>query len=651
MSLISTVQAGHQYRKDIDGLRAISVLLVVLYHLQCQFVKAGFIGVDIFFIISGYLITSQILNELRITDKFSFTLFYIRRIKRIVPALLIVLMCTSIAVFFLFFQSDIKTFFHSAIATLVFASNIYYWRYFHADLYFSGAGARLPLLHTWSLGIEEQFYIVWPIFLYFLFRESREAIIKKITFIIAVLSFSLYIAFRIHSNFVYFSPVTRTFELLIGALLSMMNGKNKITFSKKISDVLSITAIFFIIVPACFFDATFFPGVSILIPCSGVAILLLLGQEKNCIGNRILSNTVFVFFGLISYSLYLWHWPIIAFMNYFGYVHNFIADSVVFLTSVILATLTWQYIEKPCRYNIKSRRLKTIIPVFLLCCLPEMALSFAMIKDPSSGYNSVPKNILPEFNYYGLLKKEYGCFNESTNLYYPSEKLCSIGDLKQDRIDVLITGDSHAMANVGMLNEFLKDANLKGYVFSQFQIGYRQCHRLYDQMLKIYIIKNHVHYVVFARWWSIYTDKQVSRKFQYKNYEKIILNMQEWARFCKKHNISPVIIYDFPSLSDISKTCGFSKISQAHCYNKLSRVLKINKVIKEKLASLRKYYPNIIYIDPKKIICDKNNCYSSLLNHPLYADGHSNSHLSYFGSMLIGKQYLKKYGNPFLNHK
>src|SRR3990167_8860574 len=297
MSSISSIQVGSQYRKDIDGLRAISVLLVVFYHLQFRFVKAGFIGVDIFFIISGYLITAQIINELHATNSFSFSNFYIRRIKRIVPSLMFVLICVSIAVSFLFFQSDIKTFFHSAIATLLFASNIYYWRYFHANLYFSGDGSRLPLLHTWSLGIEEQFYIVWPIFLYFLFRKNSEANVLKITSCITAVSFLCYICFRAHSNFVYFSPFTRAFELLIGAMLAMTCKKNTLSLSKKISDALSVVAILLIIIPGCFITSTAFPGICILMPCSGVALLILLGQKKYYIGNKILSNSVLVFFG------------------------------------------------------------------------------------------------------------------------------------------------------------------------------------------------------------------------------------------------------------------------------------------------------------------------------------------------------------------
>lgn len=636
------------YRKDIDGLRAISVLLVLFYHLHWHFVKSGYIGVDIFFIISGYLITSHILKELESTNTFNFKHFYIKRIKRIVPALMLVLIVASILVFFIFYQTDIKTFFHSVIATLLFSSNIYFWRYFDADLYFSGHGSRLPLLHTWSLGIEEQFYIAWPIFLYFIFKKTNNRWMTGITFSIALISFFCYVAFNKNVNFVYFSPVTRAFELLIGALVCMLQTKKRTIISDAFKNFISFVSLLSIIFCACFLNLNKLSGIFVLIPCISAALLIGIGENTSYFTNKILSCSPMVFIGLISYSIYLWHWPLIAITNYLGYSLNFSRSMMIIVASIFLATLTWQYIEKPFRYKTPLKFVNPVLPLFMLCWIPELAFAFVMIKDPSLGYNHIPNYLMPQLSYYGLLKKKYGCFNESEYLYYPSEKYCLIGDKTQRNTEVLITGDSHAMANVGMLNVFLKDAHLKGYVFTQFQIGYKEDHNRYNNMTENYIRQNHPHYVVFARWWGRYVDDEAKNLSGY-HYKNIMNDMVKRIQFCKKHHVIPVIVLDFPSLLNVSKVCGFTNISQNHCFNNVSSVL--NQKIVQRLTFLRTVYPRVIFINPSRIICDKRNCYSSLEGHPLYSDGHDNSHLSYFGSDLIGKLYLKHIGNPFNQDK
>ena len=193
--------SAKNYRRDIDGLRALSVLLVVFYHIGVKFVHAGFIGVDVFFVISGFLITDHICRDIE-KGCFSLKKFYMRRMRRILPALIVVLFFTTLAAYFFLLPSDLKHYFDSLIATLLSVSNFYFWKFIHLG-YFSTDARVIPLLHTWSLGVEEQFYLVWPFLLIVLFKlfPNRKHILFTII-LLTLCSFFTYYFFRHHSQFV-----------------------------------------------------------------------------------------------------------------------------------------------------------------------------------------------------------------------------------------------------------------------------------------------------------------------------------------------------------------------------------------------------------------------------------------------------------------
>lgn len=645
------------YRKDIDGLRAISVLLVIFYHLRLPFASAGFIGVDVFFVISGYLITRHILSEHE-QGKFTLRNFYLRRMRRILPALLCMMFFVTIAVFFLFLPDDIKQYLSSELATLLSVSNIYFYRVLGLG-YFSVDAKILPLLHTWTLGVEEQFYIVWPLVIAGLLIKIPKKIIFYIILGLLICSFLMYYGF--HSNHkiaVFYLPITRAFELLAGCLLAISWKNLRWSKAKSISGFISLLGLGLIIYAGCFLTATSFPGIAILLPCVGAIFLIYGGEKENFIGS-LLSIKPFVFIGLISYSLYLWHWPIISFFNYFNIPLNFRVVTFILLVSFLISILSWYYVERVFRYK-KIYNIKKTIICFLM--IPIISVSFLVLVIrlyPYAGYNKIPSY------YYGITKKyvknkayKYCIDAGASKPLYPPN--CLIGKLNKSNIDAFIVGDSHAMSAVGMLSVLLKNAGLNGFVMTQsgspFVLGDRLDFREDHPMVRARLIANkikqyHYKYVVMGGYWNMYSDQTMLERSsdKYSNLFYVLKkSLNKAVKVILSSGARPAFVLDVPPLINISMYCGFTRLSKYNrCYNLKNNIYKIQGKTRKILFDLKKKYPKIILIDPNKVICPGKLCYSSLKNIPLYNTGGHNSHLNYVGSKLIGKLYLNAYENPF----
>jgi peptidoglycan/LPS O-acetylase OafA/YrhL len=343
------------YRPDIDGLRAIAVLFVVASHLHIPHLTGGYIGVDIFFVISGYLISSNILPQVR-SGSFSLADFYVRRIRRIFPALIVMLAVTVPLAWRFLFPTEMVEFARSLLAAVFACSNTLLWSW---GGYFSSENELKPLLHTWSLGVEEQFYLFFPLCLLALTRIRRHAWIRPFIWSLAIASFAA-ACFLVSRNphAAFFNVSLRAWELMIGAILSqryLPSPRRRI--SRELAAILGLVCI---VLPALLYTAnTTFPGLAALPPCIGAALLIAAGEQGASLPGRLLSLRPFVFFGLISYSLYLWHWPVQVFYNLrhlqtcapgacaapMGHT----AQAFIFLVSVALATLSWRYVETPVR--------------------------------------------------------------------------------------------------------------------------------------------------------------------------------------------------------------------------------------------------------------------------------------------------------------
>ena len=331
------------YRADIDGLRAVAVIPVVLFHAGVPGFGGGFVGVDIFFVISGFLITSIIASEID-TGRFSIARFYQRRIRRIFPALIVVMAFSILAGFLLLTPGDLLTLGESVIATSLFVSNIFFWQ--HAS-YFAAPLHENPLLHTWSLSIEEQFYLFYPLFLYVISRLWRPG--RNILVLLGCLaSFGLcaVLVYYKQSAAFYLGP-TRAWELLVGGLIAL--GAIPRARSPLTANGTAVAGLVLIGLSVFFYSATTrFPGLTALPPVLGAALIIWGGQHQNTIVHRLLSTDPFTLVGKASYSLYLWHFPLFAFSSYVK-VKELGAVPIVALCalSFLLSLVSLYFVERP----------------------------------------------------------------------------------------------------------------------------------------------------------------------------------------------------------------------------------------------------------------------------------------------------------------
>jgi peptidoglycan/LPS O-acetylase OafA/YrhL len=344
------------YRKEIDGLRAIAVIPVILFHGGFAGFDGGYVGVDIFFVISGYLITSLILEE-KCQDSFSIINFYERRARRILPALGVVLFITTLAAYAILNPWLLKQYSQSLVAVTTFSSNIFF---FLKSGYFAAAADELPLLHTWSLAVEEQYYLFFPILIVFLWRFGQKWIIGTIVFTAAIsLLFAQYL-FSIQSTDANFYLIfSRAWELFLGSAIVFIPRRN-LKFSLWWKNSVSVFGLLMIVYSIISFNRnTPFPSGYTLIPVVGTCLVIIFSDGVTLIG-RLLSLKAFVFIGLISYSLYLWHHAIFAFLRLtsIGEPTTY-AFLVAIFFSFVLAFLSWKYIETPFRNKQKFSQ-KTI---------------------------------------------------------------------------------------------------------------------------------------------------------------------------------------------------------------------------------------------------------------------------------------------------
>jgi peptidoglycan/LPS O-acetylase OafA/YrhL len=373
-----------KYRPDIDGLRSIAILSVLFFHLGYKFIPGGFVGVDIFFVISGFLITNLIKNEIDNTGTFNFQNFYIRRVRRLFPALIVVLILTTIFAILILSPTHLASFGGSLMSSLFSISNMFFW--IEAD-YFDVSAKIKPLLHTWSLTVEEQFYFIWPITLILLLKLNKKW--KIISFMIFFALASLYMNeifndgsvrfinnhfpswseyFSNGSSTIFYLLPFRIYEFIIGAMLVYVISYK---FKKQyLYDILFIVGLIFIGYSIIYFnDKMLFPSYIALLPTVGTALLIYSGNKSRL--TLLLSNKLMISIGLISYSLYLIHWPIIVFWNYLSPKLIITEKISIIIISIVLAILSYKFIEQPFRrkkFSLGNRGWKysSIILIMLL---------------------------------------------------------------------------------------------------------------------------------------------------------------------------------------------------------------------------------------------------------------------------------------------
>ena len=370
------------YRPDIDGLRAFAVLSVIFYHFFPTFLPGGFVGVDIFFVISGYLITGIILNELK-HNEFSLVNFYNRRIKRIFPALLLTLLTTLIFGWFTLYSDEFKQLLKHTAGATVFISNFILLNEVN---YFDNEASTKPLLHLWSLGIEEQFYIFWPLLIWGIYRLKIRIYYIIIIITLCSISFNISILNNDISK-AYFLPFTRFWELSSGALLASIHHlKIHDNLTKELKKYISIAGLIIIFLSVFFINEILFKRQYIqLIPILGTLMLIM--ANGSYLNKMILSNKLAVWLGLISFPLYLWHWPIYSFSRIiYGEPSTSIKFYGICLT-LIFASITYWMLEQKIRHQSKKYVSKLLILLMLTLGAITFLLNFNFIGNLEKSFN------------------------------------------------------------------------------------------------------------------------------------------------------------------------------------------------------------------------------------------------------------------------
>lgn len=643
------------YRAEIDGLRALAVLSVLLFHSRLGPFTGGFVGVDIFFVISGFLITQLIAAEGQ-QGRFSFARFYERRVRRLFPALFATVCASIIAAAFLFLPFDFRDFGRNVVGVVMFVANIFYFK--QTD-YFDSPAEVKPLLHTWSLGVEEQFYIFFPLFLMWLLTRRRETAIAGVG-LTAIISFvAAIIVLPISTAAAFYLTPFRIWEFMIGGLLALgaapplRNGAQRL-----VASALGLACI----LAACllYSPMTPFPGLTALLPVTGAALIIHGETGGRTFVGRLLASPPAVFTGKISYSLYLWHWPIIVFAGYYV-IHALSTAQTLGLVaaSFAVAALSWRFIELPFR---KARAAK---PSSLFFAGAAGGTVFTALAGTAIfAAHGLPERFSPEVDLlssYALSMNPRSDRCGNVDLQLEPSSPCTIGHASNPT--QFLWGDSHAGALFGALDDISRTG--PGTIYGAtprcpplLGIGSdEECIKGNDRKLDYILSHPEIRSVILAARWSVYVDgratklgpaetngsapelrtrdgrtlrqfsREARREFR-QGLDKLLTRLLDSGRKVVLVYPIPETGYDVPStlarLSDRGQ-------DPASFTTPLSAYEKRQHFVLGMLDGFGNR-PNLVRIYPQSVLCTGKRCLTSKEGKPLYFDSH---HLSMAGAKLL----------------
>ncbi|MCC9624565.1 acyltransferase [Thalassospira sp. MA62] len=448
------------YRSEIDGLRALAILPVILFHAGYEILSGGFVGVDVFFVISGYLITSILLNEIQ-AGTFSFAKFYERRARRILPVLFLVVVVTMIISAFILLPQQLISLAKSAIAIPLFSSNFFFWS---ERGYFGEATDLKPLIHTWSLAVEEQFYILFPIVLLVLSKFRDRFLIGLLMLAFGLSLGASYYVTLLHFDTAFFFPFTRAWELLIGAFCAIAMKRKLFALPQLWSEAASVVGLAMIFGSyVCFDSHTLFPYVTALIPTLGTAVFILAAANAP-VARKLVGSKPLVAIGLISYSLYLWHQPVFALARATNVFEHYFSVLVVLVFG--LSVLSYFFVEQPFRNRAKNstRRIWGLSAAGSLGLI-ALGLIFVLSNGFIGRFDKSEQRLMEQFaNYSGYNQARFDSLIHAPFTDPESRKVVLIGDsFAKDFLNVVEESDLFA-----------------GYEFSTKQIN-SECGNLYLQ--------------------------------------------------------------------------------------------------------------------------------------------------------------------------
>ena len=645
-----------KYRAEIDGLRALAVIPVILYHAGFKLFGGGFVGVDVFFVISGYLITTIILAELE-AGAFSLIHFYERRARRILPALFVVMFACFIAAWIFYYPQDMKQFSKSLVAVSAFSSNIFFWL---TSGYFDTGTELKPLIHTWSLAVEEQYYLLFPLFLMLAWKLGKRWIVGLLAVVFVIsLVWAQWLS-ATHPSFNFYMLPTRGWELLIGAFIAFYYARTNIKkHNHNIEQAGSLIGLLLIAYSIfSYSDKTPFPSAYALAPTLGAALIIIFATHKTVVGS-LLSSKPFVAIGLISYSAYLWHQPMFAFARECSLNEpSMYLMSILAVVSFAFAYLSWKYVERPFRNKYRFSR-KQVFIFAIVGTIFFVGLGYAGWK--SLGYEFR----LPEKERDSILFGSPSILSGSPNfdssckdllgMTTANDEVC-VANSKTPKI--LFAGDSHAMAlfksiygnEIAIDDALLISMNscpLYPNLVNSSITNSNNCQSISDKILATSRAHNSIKTVVLVnRMPNLNEDKS---GFEFNG--KVLKNREAFElgtdyMITKLLNMDKKVIYvmDVPQLKYHPRTClqrlPLLSQSNSEChYTTLDyeneRKDYVNEVIK-----LKKKYPSLVVVDPLNIFCDNKNCKLLYNNKSLYYDL---DHISIYGSKLLLNHMKESY--------
>jgi peptidoglycan/LPS O-acetylase OafA/YrhL len=643
------------YRPEIDGLRALAVIPVILFHAGLSLFGGGFVGVDVFFVISGYLITSILLKELN-NDSYSLAIFYQRRARRILPALFFVaLACIPFAWFWLP-PKDMLDFAQSLSAVSIFSSNLYF---LSESNYFDIEVELKPLLHTWSLAVEEQYYVFFPLLLALIWRVRKQAVTPTLLILAGLsLYFAQWTAYNYPKAGFYLLP-TRGWELLIGSLVAISTFKGNIPswIKPQLNELLSLCGLAFIVIAVFIFDKhTPFPSVYALLPTMGTALIILFAT-KGTLTNKLLCNGLLVKLGLISYSAYLVHQPLFAFARHrsLGEPSIGLMATIVF-GSFVAAYFIWKFIEQPFRTNKQIISGKKLL--LLAVCIIVGLFTFGMAAIATDGFSGrYSKHQLAQYQQAMAHEFEWnGCnLDKCDSKHTRKAKIVLIGDSHATSI-----APSLSAAFSTPLTKFAWRTNggcppLMDFYVSNTQSN--QCSSANHKISQLLIQSDEVEWVIMSAQWSLYASGQgfdnslgghetgaLNYYYQDSNHS----NRESKQR--EQEVINGYIDYASQLLDAGKKVLIINQIPVAgwHIPNRYLKLANLGQLKNDNfrypltayqnhtagLAPFRALnHPNLFWAEPSKVLCkDGVWCETSQLPKLLYSD---TNHLSRVGADLV----------------
>lgn len=630
-----------KYRPEIDGLRAIAVISVILFHAGFHTFKGGFAGVDIFFVISGYLITSIILIDLK-NDSFDIFDFYERRVRRIFPALIFVIALSIPIAWVWLSQNDMVRFSKSILSVMAFVSNYYF---LSETGYFSTDAELKPLLHTWSLAVEEQFYLIFPISLIFLWPIGV-CWFSAFLYIILFASFSLACAGDLYwPDTSFFILPTRIWELLVGALIAFHVTRN---FTQKIPNFFIGNAFsaagLAVIAYSVFFigKGNHVPGPSALLPVLGTALIIIYASPRTLV-HKLLSSKIFIGIGLISYSSYLWHQPLMAFARH----RSLTEPSAWLMLSLCLATLaigyvSWRYVERPFRSKTIVSRTKLIA---IFCSFSLIIIIFGLSGIVKDGFPSRFLDIDSE-SLESQFMANHGLSNTCVGKKIDS-KDCLFGS---EPAELLLWGDSYAMHLAQALKASNTSVNFRQHTFSSCRpiIGIsahikteKWQRRCLDRNINVldWIKQNpSVRFVVLGSPFTFYRSVIDAQMQEIPSSHEVLLSyFKQTVDNLREIGVSPIFVAPPPqthfNIGNCIKKAILYGVSKTECNFEKSDILPIVAETYELLEKVNEFAP-VLRLD--SFICPQGGCITYVNGVPIYRDA---GHLSKDGSAYLGTKF------------